>query len=139
MGKDIGAMLTQQREPLIYAMGRTIVAARANGKAVIDGVHMDLSDGLEGDLRSQCIQGKAMGFTGKSLIHPKQVEITNDVWAPSIEEVEYAGKVIHKYTEAMATGRGVALLDGKLIEALHMDTAKSLLIQHSLIEEKNRK
>ena len=72
-----------------------------------------------------------MGFDGKSLIHPKQIEITNNIWAPSIEEVEYAGKVIHKYSEAMEAGSGVALLDGKLIEALHMEAAKSLLIQYS--------
>ncbi len=137
--KDIGARLTLEREPLVYAMGRTIVAASAQRKTVIDGVFMDLSDGMDDDLRAQCVQGKEMGFDGKSLIHPRQIEIANDVWAPSSEEVEYAGKVIHKYTEAMAAGRGVALLDGKLIESLHMDAAKSLLVQHSLIEDKNRK
>ena len=137
--KDIGARLTLQREPLMYAMGRTIVAAKSNNKSVIDGVYMDLtdSDKMVIDLRKQCHQGKDMGFNGKSLIHPKQIEITNSVWAPTEEDVYHAGKVIHCYTEAMSAGRGVAVLDGKLIEALHVDEAKNLLIQHSLIEEKN--
>jgi citrate lyase subunit beta / citryl-CoA lyase len=137
--KDIGATLTQRREPLLYAMGRTICAAKSNQKTVIDGVFMNLTDGaqMEADLRSQCQQGKEMGFDGKSLIHPKQVEIVNNVWAPNPEAIDHASRVIACYTEAMQQGKGVAVLDGKLIEALHVDQAKALLLMAHAIEAKN--
>lgn len=139
--KDIGATLTNAREPLLYSMMRTIVAARAEGKGVIDGVFMNLEDSaqMEVDLRAQCIQGKEMGFDGKSLIHPKQIPITNEVWAPSPIEVDHAARVIECYTKAMEENRGVAVLDGKLIEALHVDRAKQLLMNHMLVEKKGER
>jgi citrate lyase beta subunit len=139
--KDIGATLTQTREPLLYAMGRTICAAKSANKSVIDGVFMNLEDGdrMERGLRSQCIQGKEMGFTGKSLIHPKQVDITNEAWAPTPAEVDHASRVISCYHEAMDQGKGVAVLDGTLIEALHVDRAKQLLLNHMLVEKRQRK
>lgn len=138
--KDVGATLTQTREPLLYAMGRTICAAKSANKSVIDGVFMNLEDDrqMESDLRAQCIQGKEMGFNGKSLIHPKQVAITNEVWAPSEAEIDHASRVISCYTQAMEKGKGVAVLDGKLIEALHVDQAKQLLMNHMLVEAKGR-
>jgi citrate lyase beta subunit len=92
---------------------------------------------MEADLRSQCQQGKEMGFDGKSLIHPKQVEIVNNVWAPNPEAIDHASRVIACYTEAMQQGKGVAVLDGKLIEALHVDQAKALLLMAHAIEAKN--
>lgn len=137
LSKDINATLTQHREPLLYSMSRTILAAKASDKVVIDGVFMSLAEGFEADLTSQCIQGKELGFDGKSLIHPKQVLITNQVFSPSREEVEYARRLIEAYDECLAQGKGVALLDGKLIEQLHADAARKVIEIDAHIQSKN--
>jgi len=125
-----------QRTPLLYSMSRVILAARAVGKLAIDGVFMDLSPGCEARLEQECRQGKALGFDGKSLIHPKQLDVSNRVFSPSEQEVSHAKRVISAYAEARAAGKGVCLLAGKLIEQLHVDAAEALLWRNTLIEKR---
>ena len=97
------------------------LAARAVGIAVIDGVHLNLSDD-EGFLKS-CQQGVEFGFDGKSLIHPKQVGSANAAFAPSEDEVGFSRRIILAHTEAEAEGQGVVVVDGRLIENLHVEAA----------------
>jgi citrate lyase subunit beta/citryl-CoA lyase len=96
------------------------LAARANGLAALDGVHLDLKD--EG-FAAACAQGRALGFDGKTLIHPKQIAAANAAFAPSAEEVAQARKVIAAHDEALAAGKGIAVVDGRLIENLHVEAA----------------
>jgi len=89
---------------------------------VLDGVHLDLND--DAGFRAACVQGCELGFDGKTLIHPKTVPVANEVFAPSEAEVTQARKIIAAHAEAAAAGKGVVLLDGKLIENLHVEMAK---------------
>ncbi len=92
---------------------------------MIDGVYNDVKD-PDGFL-AECVQGMEMGFDGKTLIHPSQVEPANDTWAPSADEVEYAERVIAAFDEAVAAGKGVVTVDGRMIENLHVDNARRVL------------
>ena len=117
--KDIKARFTNQsRIPLYYSMSKCIVAARAASKAVIDGVYMNINDS-EG-FKADCILGKSFGFDGKSLIHPNQILLANSIFSPSLEEVEYARRVVAAYEKAREEGKSLAVLDNKLIEHLHV-------------------
>jgi citrate lyase subunit beta/citryl-CoA lyase len=113
------------RHPLVPHLATAIAAAREAGKVILDGVYNDVKD-LDG-FRSECVQGFEMGFDGKTLIHPGQVEITNEVWAPSADEVDHARRVIAAFEEAVAEGRGVITVDGRMIENLHVDNARRVL------------
>ena len=95
-------------------MSRCILAARAANKRIIDGVHLDISD--EEGLIKSCIQGRNLGFDGKSLIHPSQIMSTNQYFSPSEEEIIHARKVIVSYDEAIASGKAVCVVDNKLVE-----------------------
>ena len=95
-------------------MSRCILAARAANKRIIDGVHLDISD--EEGLIKSCIQGRNLGFDGKSLIHPSQILSTNQYFSPSEEEIIHARKVIVSYDEAIASGKAVCVVDNKLVE-----------------------
>ena len=106
-------------------MTQTVLAARAAGKLAIDGVHMDIND-TEG-LKADCWLGKEFGFDGKSLIHPNQIDVCNQVFSPSAAEIDYARRVVQVWDEAMREGKSVAMLDGKLIEYLHVHEANALL------------
>jgi citrate lyase subunit beta/citryl-CoA lyase len=110
---------------LATALQTIILAARAAGIAVFDGVYnrLDDPDGFE----RQCAEGRSLGFDGKSLIHPSQVEPANDTWAPSASDVEYAERVITAFDEAVADGRGVVTVDGRMIENLHVANARRVL------------
>lgn len=132
LNKELGAELVPGRQPLLTALSMTMLGARAAGVAVIDGVWMDVKD-LDG-LRDECVQGRQMGFDGKTLIHPGQVEVTNEVFAPSPEQVEDARGVIAAFEEAVAQGKGVATYKGKLVENLHVDTARKVLATAAAIE-----
>ena len=122
--KDLHALATRDRLPLLASAGIAILAARAYGLAIIDGVHLDLSDD-EGFVAS-CRQGRELGFDGKTLIHPKQIAAANTAFAPSAEEVEWSRRVIAAHAEAVAAGKGVVLLDGRLIENLHVENARRI-------------
>src|SRR5215472_13326132 len=131
--KELHALVTRDRLPLITSLGLVMLAARAYGLAILDGVHLDLSD--EEGFALSCRQGRELGFDGKTLIHPKQIAAANLAYAPSKEEVEWSRRVIAAHAEATAAGKGVVLMDGKLIEGLHVETARRLL---ALAEEIDR-
>lgn len=116
------------------ALSQSVLAARAAGIAVIDGVYMNVkdSDGLE----RECIQGKALGFDGKTLIHPAQLSITNAVFAPSAAEVEAAEQLIKAWTDSEQSGEGVCLHNGSLVEYLHVKQAQALLAQAKSVRER---
>jgi citrate lyase subunit beta / citryl-CoA lyase len=113
------------RHPLVPHLATALAAAREAGKVILDGVYNDVKD-LVG-FRAECVQGMEMGFDGKTLIHPGQVDIANDVWAPSESEVEHARRVIAAFDEAQAEGRGVITVDGRMIENLHVANAQRVL------------
>jgi len=98
-----------------------LLGAREAGKAILDGVYNDVRDvaGLE----AECIAGRQLGFDGKTLVHPTQVEVANRVWAPSAEQVAQAQEVVSAFAEAEAHGRGVVVVDGRMVENLHRDNA----------------
>jgi len=131
--KELHAMATRDRLPLITALGLVMLAARAYRLAILDGVHLDLND--EEGFALACRQGRELGFDGKTLIHPKQIEPANLAYAPSPEEIEHARRVGAAHAEAVAAGKGVVLVDGKLIEGLHVENARRLL---ALAEEIDR-
>jgi citrate lyase subunit beta/citryl-CoA lyase len=122
LAKDLRAAHTALRMPLITSLGLCLLAARAYGLAIVDGVYLNLED--EEGFNASCVQGKELGFDGKSLIHPKTVAKANEVFAPSTEEVAWARKIIQAHAEAAAQGKGVVVVDGKLIENLHVAAAK---------------
>ena len=113
------------RHPLVPHLATSLAAAREAGIVILDGVYNDVKD-LEG-FRAECRQGFEMGFDGKTLIHPGQVDITNEVWAPTEAEVEHARRVIAAFDEALGAGKGVATVDGRMIENLHVANAQRVL------------
>jgi len=125
LAKDLQAQHTAMRLPLITALGLCMLAARAARIAILDGVYLDLND-HEGFVDS-CRQGAELGFDGKTLIHPKQLEAANEIFAPSEEEIRLSRHIIDAYAEAEAQGKGVVVVDGKLIEKLHVDHAKRVV------------
>lgn len=131
--KDLHAAHTRERLPMLTSLGLCLLAARANRIAIVDGVHLDLGDD-EGFAYS-CKQGREFGFDGKTLIHPKQVEGANKAFAPSAEEVAWSKKIIAAHAEAEAKGEGVVLVDGKLIENLHVENAHRLVALAERIAE----
>lgn len=120
--KDLNAAHTPERLPVLTSLSLCVLAARAHGLAIVDGVHLDLDD-AEG-FAAHCLQGKQLGFDGKTLIHPKTLAKTNEVFAPSAEEVAQAHRIIEAHAAAVAEGKGVVVLDGKLVENLHVESAK---------------
>ncbi|MEP6650491.1 MAG: CoA ester lyase [Lapillicoccus sp.] len=129
--KELGAQVGPGRGLLVTALSMAVLGARAAGVAVLDGVYNDVRD-ADG-FAAECQQGRELGFDGKTLIHPGQVETANRVFAPSEEEVDTARRTIEAFDAARAEGRGVATLDGRLIESLHVDTAHRVLAMHSAV------
>jgi citrate lyase beta subunit len=131
--KDMRARHTPARLPLITALGIGMLAARAHGLTILDGVYNDIQDS-EG-FRAVCQQGLEMGFDGKTLIHPSQVEPCNEIFAPSAAELEMAGKIVAAFKQAQAEGKGVVTVDGRMIENLHVEQAERALALASAIKE----
>jgi (3S)-malyl-CoA thioesterase len=125
LAKELGARHRSDRLPLMAGLGACVLAARAEGRVIVDGVFNAFKD--EAGLRSECEQGRDMGFDGKTLIHPAQLEIANEVFAPSDAEVELARRQIEAFAEARARGEGVAVVDGRIVENLHVATAAALI------------
>lgn len=123
--KELRTASLPDRSPLIPHLATALVGAREAGKVILDGVYNDVRD-PDGFL-VEAAQGKALGFDGKTLVHPSQVEPTNDMWAPSADEVEFSTRVIEAFQAAEAEGRGVITVDGKMIENLHVDNARRVL------------
>lgn len=125
LAKDLRVPHTASRLGFLSSLGLVVLAARAAGVDVLDGVHLDLSD--EAGFAAVCEQGRELGFDGKTLIHPKQLADANRVFSPSELEVERAGRICAAWAEAEAQGLGVCLLDGKLVESLHVEEAERCL------------
>ena len=125
LAKDLHAAHTRDRLPLLTGLSLCLLAARAHGIAIVDGVHLDLADD-EGFAYS-CRHGLELGFDGKTLIHPKTIAVANEIFAPSAGEVDWSKKIIAAHAEAAGAGRGVVVVDGRLIENLHVEAAHRLV------------
>jgi citrate lyase subunit beta/citryl-CoA lyase len=119
--KELRASMVPGRTPLLPHLATALLGAREADKVILDGVYNDVKD-LDGFL-AECRQGKELGFDGKTLVHPTQVEGANDTWAPTEDEVTQAKKVIEAFAEAEREGRGVVTVDGRMVENLHRDIA----------------
>ena len=133
LAKDLHCLHTSDRLPFMTSLNIAVLVARAFGLAVLDGVHLDLSD--DSGFEASCRQGLELGFDGKTLIHPKTIAAANAVFGPSAEEVERSEKIIAAFDAATADGKGVVLLDGKLVENLHVENARRILTLAAMIEE----
>ena len=131
---DLCAEHLEERQNISYALQRSIIAARAFGKKILDGVHLDFRD-LD-SLRNVCRLGKSMGFDGKTLIHPDQIPVANDAFSPSEAELDKAKRVIDAWRSAQIRGSGVVEVDGTLVESLHVEEAKRLISFFSEISER---
>ena len=125
LAKDLKCQLTLTRDSLQMALQALVLAARAHDVALLDGVYNQFQD--EEGLIAQCKQGRSLGFDGKTLIHPAQLSAANRCFAPSADEIELAQRQISAFEEAEAAGQGVAVLDGTIIENLHIETARKTL------------
>jgi len=134
LANDLRTRPTSDRLPLWTSLGLCVLAARACDLAILDGVHLDLADD-EGFARS-CRQGRELGFDGKTLIHPKTIAPANAAFAPSAEEIAQAHRIIVAHEAAIKAGAGVVLLDGKLIENLHVENARRLVALAAAIAER---
>jgi citrate lyase subunit beta/citryl-CoA lyase len=123
--KDLGARHTPGRAEVLVALGTVLLAARAHGLAALDGVHLDLSD--DAGFEAACRQGRDLGFDGKTLIHPRTVDAANRAFTPGENEVARAREIIAAHAEAEAAGKGVVVVDGRLVEALHVEAARRLV------------
>jgi len=136
LAKELRCEHTPLRLPMVTSLGIALLAARGYGLSVVDGVYNDLEDAA--GFNDSLLQAKELGFDGKTLIHPKQVERTNEVFAPTAEQVEKARRIIAAYEEAAAQGKGVVVVDGKMVENLHVVGARQQVELADAIAELNR-
>lgn len=125
LAKDLRAAHTAMRLPMLVSLGTCLLAARAYGLTILDGVHLDLND--DAGFAESCVQGRELGFDGKTLIHPKTIAACNEAYAPSESDVAAARKLIAAHAAARAEGKGVVVVDGKLVENLHVEAANRLV------------
>ncbi|MEI2653204.1 MAG: CoA ester lyase [Microthrixaceae bacterium] len=133
LAKELRAALVPGRAPLLWGLGRCLNAARFAGKVILDGVYNDVKN-PEG-FAAECAQGAEMGFDGKTLIHPTQIDPCNDAFSPSAAEVEHSDRVIAAWDEGIAAGKGVITVDGRMIENLHVDNARRAIAIAAAIAE----
>jgi len=126
LAKDLGASHTRERLPFLTSFGLCLLAARAADVAILDGVQLNLQD--DEAFHEACTQGFELGFDGKTLIHPKTIAAANEAFSPSSEDIELAARVIEAHDQAQARGEGVVVVDGKLIENLHVEGARRTLL-----------
>ena len=131
LARELGARFRPDRLPLMAGLGAAVLAAKAEGKVIVDGVFNAFKD-TDG-LRAECEQGRDMGFDGKTLIHPAQLDIANAAFAPSEAELALAHRQIAAYEAARAAGQGVAVVDGRIVENLHIVTANALIAKAEAI------
>lgn len=129
--KDMGGIATPGREALTTAIGMTVLTARAYRLACLDGVYNAFSD-AEG-FRAECDQGRMMGFDGKTLIHPNQIDAANAVFGPTAAEIDVARRKIETFERARAEGAGITVFEGEMLEELHIVAAKALLEKSEMI------
>ncbi|MBT9247567.1 CoA ester lyase [Gemmobacter fulvus] len=131
LAKELNARFRADRLPMQAGLGLCLLAARAYGLVIVDGVYNAFKD--EAGLQAECAQGRDMGFDGKTLIHPAQLDIANAAFAPSEAEIDLARRQIAAFTDIMSQGGGVAVVDGKIVENLHIVTAKATLAKAEAI------
>lgn len=133
LAKELTSEQVPGRQPLLFGLQLCLLAARATGKVLLDGVYNDITD-TEG-FEAECVQGRQLGFDGKTLIHPTQIDPCNRAFAPDREEVERAARIIAAFDEAAAAGKGVVTVDGRMVENLHVEAARRTLAQAAAIQE----
>ncbi|MER5170903.1 HpcH/HpaI aldolase/citrate lyase family protein [Thioclava kandeliae] len=131
LAKELGARFRPDRLPMLSGLGLCLLAAKAYGKIIVDGVYNAFKD--EEGLAAECAQGRDMGFDGKTLIHPAQLSVANTAFAPSEAEIDLAERQIAAFDEARSKGQGVAVVDGKIVENLHIVTARQVLAKAEAI------
>ena len=131
LAKDLQSRFRPDRLPMMTGLGLCLLAAKAEGCVIVDGVYNAYLD--DEGLRAECEQGRDMGFDGKTLIHPAQVDIANAAFAPSDAEIDLARRQIAAFEEAEASGQGVAVVDGRIVENLHVATAREILAKAEAI------
>jgi citrate lyase subunit beta/citryl-CoA lyase len=125
LAKELRAPIVPGRHPLVPHLATALLGAREAGKAIVDGVYNDVRDAA--GFLAECVQGMEMGFDGKTLIHPKQLAAANEAFAPTADEIAFSRKIIDAHAAAEAEGKGVLVVDGKLIENLHVENARRLV------------
>lgn len=134
LAKELRVRHTPDRVGLVASLGRCVLAARTEGLEILDGVHLDLQD--EPGFAAACEQGRDMGFDGKTLIHPRQIDTANRVFGVSLEELQRAQRIIAAWREAQQAGRGVCVVEGRLVEQLHVQEAERTVAMHEAIRER---
>jgi citrate lyase subunit beta/citryl-CoA lyase len=125
LAADLNALHTSHREPFGASLSLCLLAARAYGLAALDGVFLDLKD--DAGFEAACLQGRQFGFDGKTLIHPRQVAAANQIFAPSNDEIAEANIIVTAFEQAQTEGKGVVVVNGQLVENLHVASARRLL------------
>lgn len=120
------------REGLLFSLSRCVLAARESGIDILDGVCLDLAN--EAVLLAEIKQGRALGFTGKTLIHPKQLALSNQLFGINQQQLDNAREVVDAWTQAEQEGSGVVVVDGRLVESLHVEAAQAVMALASAIE-----
>jgi len=133
LAKDLGTRFRADRLPMMASLQLALLAARAHGVVAIDGVYNAFKD--DDGLRAECEQGRDLGFDGKTLIHPAQLAVANEAFAPTDGEIDLSKRQIAAFEEAEAKGLGVAVVDGKIVENLHIETARATLAKAEAIAE----
>ena len=131
--KDLGSRYRSDRLPLMTALQTIVMAARAARIVAVDGVYNRFRDGA--GLKVECEQGRDLGFDGKTLIHPMQIDVTNTAFAPTDSEIDLAERQISAYEESMASGKGIAVVDGNIVENLHVVAAQRILAKSRAVAE----
>ncbi len=131
LAKELNTRFRADRLPMMAGLGLCLLAAKAEGIVIVDGVYNAFKD--EAGLEAECEQGRDMGFDGKTLIHPAQVAMANKCFAPTEAEIDIARRQIAAFEEAEAEGQGVAVVDGKIVENLHVVTARDILAKADAI------
>lgn len=132
LAKDLNTRHRPDREPLLTSLQMCLLAARAHGVTIVDGVYNAFKD--DAGLKVECDQGRDMGFEGKTLIHPAQLEVANAAFAPTEAEIDLSKRQIEAFEQAERDGQGVAVVDGKIVENLHIVTARATLAKAHAIE-----
>ena len=128
---ESGQLAITPRAGLLHALSHCVLAARAAGIAIVDGVFMNIRD--EAGLRVEAEQGRALGFDGKSLIHPAQLAVTHDVFSPDPAEIADLQAMVAAWEQAQQSGEGICLYNNRLVESLHVEQAQQQLQLHARI------
>ncbi len=136
LARETGASLAEERFAFLPWLATCVAAARAHGLAIVDGVYNDFRN--EEGFRAECRQGRLMGFDGKTLIHPAQIETANAIFAPKEEEVAWAEEIVKAFSQPENAGRGAIALNGRMVERLHLEIAERTLALARAITEREK-